>query len=107
MHETLTKTETRRASSTVISAEDFLIHTIIPFFQNTPPKSKEQEKKVTALPYADQLDTALPQLTSFVFDELESAKSMIAQLQQDCPGITASREVFIEHVGRIYDDLAQ
>ena len=35
--------------------------------------------------------------------EMEAARNIVAQLRQDCPGIAADRQRFIEVIGKLYD----
>jgi hypothetical protein len=82
------------APRAVLTAEELLFDSLLPLFG--APR---------ALPKCPALDAALPSATSFVFDERESARSMVTQLLQDCPALTASREGFLAAAAETYDAL--
>ena len=86
--------EARAPPRAALSAEELLFGSLLPLFGE--PR---------AAPQCAVLDAALPPATSFVFDERESARSMVAQLLQDCPVLTASREGFLAAAAETYDAL--
>lgn len=83
-----------------LSVDEFLTGVLLPLFdaaaRGAPPE-----------PGGDLLDPSLPPATSFIFDERESARNMIAQLCQDCPTIASSRDTFLAHAAEMYDSLLQ
>lgn len=87
-----------------MTADELLSRTLLPLFEHVARGGDAADLR-QRLPHADILDTALPPATSFIFDERESARNMISQLQQDCPSITASRGQFLALMGELYDSL--
>jgi hypothetical protein len=90
-----------RGAAAAVTAEELLLGTLLPALRAA---AAGRPLDATALPHADAFDHALPAATSFVFDEDESARHMVAQLRQDCPALFASRDAFLARMAAIYDD---
>lgn len=88
-----------------VSAEELLSGTLLPLFRGLA-EGRSAEELAPTLPHAEALDLSLPESTSFVFDEEESARNMVAQILQDCPALAATRAGFLERMAAIYDALA-
>lgn len=78
-----------------LATEQLLSEVLLPLFGEGPAPEA-----------CAHVDPALPAFTSFVFDEAESARNMLAQLCQDCPELTRDREAFLEHVRGVLESLA-
>lgn len=92
------------APATAMSVEELFAKTLLPLFQ-ARIDGADTEQIALQVPFSDRLDISFPETTSFIFDEYESARNMIAQLKQDCPRITKDKAVFIAYMGDIYDSL--
>lgn len=85
------------------SPDQFVMQTIVPFFALTQQQDKDTLRHAIAkIPNIEKIDTTLPECTNFIFDEFESASNMVTQLQQDCPSIMESEDIFIETMKSIY-----
>lgn len=81
-----------------MSADQLLSAVLLPLFR--VPRTQEVDASL-----AVHVDASLPAYTSFVFNEEECARNMIAQLRQDCPGVGKTREDFLRKMASIYDTL--
>jgi hypothetical protein len=58
------------------------------------------------IPNIDKIDTSLPLVTTFVFDETESVYALVAQLAQDCPMVMQTKQRFLDCLGKAFDEHA-
>ncbi len=72
-------------------------------------EEETKEKSITEfqfIPNIDKIDTSLPLVTTFVFDETESVHALVAQLAQDCPMVMQTKQRFLACLGKAFDEHA-
>jgi hypothetical protein len=72
----------------------------------SPKGSETRTTEFQFIPNIDKIDTSLPLVTTFVFDETEYVHALVAQLAQDCPMVMQTRQRFLSCLGKAFDEQA-